>query len=88
MPSAGAGISALTLSVMTSAIDSYFATGSPVCLSHLAIVPSVTLSPSCGMSTVSAMSFFSCLSDLVVLGRGQYAASARSAASTLSGVCR
>src|SRR6185437_10648012 len=53
---AGAGISAFTLSVITSAIDSYFATVSPGCLSHRAMVPSVTLSPSCGIVTVSAIS--------------------------------
>src|SRR5580700_9579814 len=54
-PSAGAGISAFTLSVTTSAMDSYLATNSPGCLSHLAIVPSVTDSPNWGMLTVKAM---------------------------------
>jgi hypothetical protein len=54
-PSAGAGISALTLSVITSAIDSYLAIASPGCFNQRAIVPSVTLSPSCGIVTVSAM---------------------------------
>jgi len=55
LPSAGAGISALTLSVTTSAMDSYLATGSPGCFSQRAMVPSVTLSPSWGMVTVMAM---------------------------------
>src|ERR1019366_2410034 len=80
-PSAGAGISAFTLSGLTPAIDSYFAIESPGCLSHRAMVPSVTLSPSCGIVTVSAISgdsLYSC----------QYAASSRSLASTLLGVTR
>src|SRR5580698_5059835 len=64
-PSAGAGISAFTLSVITSAIDSYLAIESPGCLSHLAIVPSVTLSPSCGIVTVSAISRASSCSNSV-----------------------
>src|SRR5689334_15763602 len=50
-PAAGEGISAFTLSVMTSASDSYFSILSPGCFSHLPIVPSVTLSPSWGMVT-------------------------------------
>ena len=48
-PSAGAGISAFTLSVMTSAMGWYFFTTSPGATSHRLIVPSVTDSPSCGM---------------------------------------
>src|SRR5207253_9787421 len=48
-PANGDGISAFTLSVMTSTHGSYFATGSPGRLSHLPIVPSWTLSPSWGI---------------------------------------
>jgi hypothetical protein len=77
LPSAGDGISALTLSVTTSAIDSYLETSSPGCFIQRAMVPSVTLSPSWGMVTVMAM--------VCVL---QYAASVRTAASSLSGVTR
>jgi hypothetical protein len=80
-PSAGAGISAFTLSVITSAIDSYFAIASPGCFSQRAMVPSVTLSPSCGIVTVSAIRELPCV-------RCQYAASSRSFASTLLGVTR
>src|ERR1700726_1101944 len=69
-PSAGAGISAFTLSVITSAIDSYFAIASPGCLSHLAMVPSVTPSPSCGILTVSATTRASLFSSSV---RGELA---------------
>jgi hypothetical protein len=50
-PLTGDGISAFTLSVITSASDSYFSTVSPGCLSHLPIVPSVTLSPNWGIVT-------------------------------------
>jgi hypothetical protein len=50
-PLTGDGISAFTLSVITSASDSYFSTVSPGCLSHFPIVPSVTLSPNWGIVT-------------------------------------
>lgn len=43
------GISAVTLSVKTSAIASYFSTVSPGLTNHELIVPSVTLSPNLGM---------------------------------------
>src|SRR5579862_7383753 len=51
-PVTGAGTSALTLSVDTSTNDSYFSTVSPTFLSHCATVPSVTVSPSCGIVIV------------------------------------
>ena len=55
VPDAGAGTSASTLSVEISTIVSSSATGSPGCLAHSRIVPSVTDSPIAGMtmSTVS-----------------------------------
>ncbi len=53
VPAKGDGISALTLSVVTSTSGSYFSTVSPGCLSQRPIVPSVTLSPSCGIATVA-----------------------------------
>src|SRR5699024_3278207 len=43
------GISAFTLSVVTSAIGSYLLTWSPSEISQVLIVPSTTLSPSLGM---------------------------------------
>ena len=52
VPATGEGTSALTLSVETSTNDSYFSTVSPGCLSQRATVPSVTVSPSCGMRIV------------------------------------
>ena len=52
VPSNGEGTSALTLSVMTSTMGSYFVTWSPTCLSQRPIVPSATLSPSCGIVTL------------------------------------
>jgi hypothetical protein len=57
-PVTGDGISAFTLSVITSASDSYFSTLSPGCLSHLPIVPSVTLSPNWGIVTEVIAIFF------------------------------
>ncbi len=51
VPANGDGTSAFTLSVMTSTIGSYFSTRSPGFLSHRPIVPSATLSPSCGIVT-------------------------------------
>ena len=51
MPVTGAGTSALTLSVSTSSIGSNSTTLSPGLTSHLAMVPSCTDSPSCGMTT-------------------------------------
>ncbi len=52
-PEAGAGISVSTLSVETSTRGSSARTSSPTCLSQRVTVPSVTLSPSCGMVTVT-----------------------------------
>ena len=52
-PDAGAGISVSTLSVETSTRGSSARTSSPTCLSQRVTVPSVTLSPSCGMVTVT-----------------------------------
>src|SRR6266849_8856655 len=51
VPLAGAGTSASTLSVVTSTSPSPSRTWSPGCLSHLAIVPSVTDSPISGRVT-------------------------------------
>src|SRR5262249_42161067 len=48
VPSAGEGISTLILSVWISTRGSSLRTLSPTALSHLATVPSATLSPSCG----------------------------------------
>ena len=50
-PSAGDGTSESTLSVDTSNSGSSRATWSPTALYHLVMVPSVTVSPSCGMVT-------------------------------------
>ena len=50
-PSAGDGTSESTLSVDTSNKGSSRATWSPTALYHLVMVPSVTVSPSCGMVT-------------------------------------
>ena len=52
-PDAGAGISVSTLSVETSSSGSSARISSPTCLSQRVTVPSVTLSPSCGMVTVT-----------------------------------
>ena len=49
LPSNGEGISALTLSVITSTRGSSRLTKSPSFFSHLSTVPSVTDSPSCGI---------------------------------------
>src|SRR5918911_1838019 len=51
LPATGEGNSALTLSVSTSARGSSISTSSPSDLSQRVIVPSVTLSPSCGSVT-------------------------------------
>src|ERR671910_1243694 len=51
VPATGDGKSALTLSVSTSARGSSISTSSPSDLSQRVIVPSVTLSPSCGIVT-------------------------------------
>ena len=59
-PAIGEGSSALTLSVSTSARGSSFSTSSPSALSHRAIVPSVTLSPSWGIVTGVATTPSSC----------------------------
>ena len=48
-PARAAGTSVSTLSVETSKSGSSASTWSPICLSHRVIVPSVTVSPSCGM---------------------------------------
>ena len=53
-PAAGDGTSESTLSVETSNSGSSTSTRSPTALNHCVIVPSVTVSPSCGIST-SAM---------------------------------
>src|SRR4051812_32712690 len=50
-PDAGDGISVSTLSVETSSSGSSASTRSPSCFSQRVTVPSVTLSPSCGMVT-------------------------------------
>src|SRR6202020_2090024 len=50
-PSAGDGTSESTLSVDTSNSGSSLATCSPTDFNHLVTVPSVTVSPSCGMVT-------------------------------------
>ena len=50
-PDAGAGISVSTLSVDTSSSGSSAATVSPTCFNHRVTVPSVTLSPSWGITT-------------------------------------
>ena len=54
-PEAGAGISVSTLSVETSSNGSSTTTVSPSCLSQRVTVPSVTLSPSAGIWTETAM---------------------------------
>src|SRR5918993_1340842 len=51
LPATGEGNSALTLSVSTSARGSSISTSSPSDLSQRVMVPSVTLSPSCGIVT-------------------------------------
>ena len=55
MPDAGEGISVSTLSVDTSRSGSSTSTRSPSFLSQRVTVPSVTLSPSCGMDTETDM---------------------------------
>ena len=54
-PAAGDGISVSTLSVETSSNGSSAATVSPTCFSQRVIVPSVTDSPSSGISTENAI---------------------------------
>jgi len=54
VPAVGEGTSESTLSVETSKSGSSSATASPTALNHLVIVPSVTVSPSCGI-VMSAM---------------------------------
>src|ERR1700681_4913516 len=72
-PVTGDGTSALTLSVETSTNASYFSTLSPGFLSHCATVPSVTVSPSCGIvivvATLKLRHVVHCLGHLV--GRDQ-----------------
>src|SRR5687768_1186369 len=51
LPATGEGSSALTLSVSTSARGSSISTSSPSAFSQRVMVPSVTLSPSCGIVT-------------------------------------
>ena len=53
LPATGEGNSALTLSVSTSARGSSNSISSPSAFSQRVMVPSVTLSPSWGMVTVS-----------------------------------
>jgi hypothetical protein len=55
MPDAGEGISVSTLSVDTSRSGSSTSTRSPSFFSQRVTVPSVTLSPSCGMDTETDM---------------------------------
>jgi hypothetical protein len=55
IPDTGDGTSVSTLSVDTSKSGSSAATASPTFLNHFVMVPSVTVSPSCGSFT-SAMS--------------------------------
>ncbi len=54
-PATGAGSSLSALSVRISTRGSSFATDCPTETSHLPIVPSTTLSPSCGMVTLVAI---------------------------------
>ena len=55
-PAAGDGTSESTLSVETSNSGSSTSTRSPTALNHWVIVPSVTVSPSCGISTSAMVS--------------------------------
>ena len=57
VPATGEGISVSTLSVETSSKGSSTSTVSPTDLSHCVMVPSVTDSPSSGISTEFAMSY-------------------------------
>ena len=57
VPATGEGISVSTLSVETSSNGSSTSTVSPTDLSHCVMVPSVTDSPSSGISTEFAMSY-------------------------------
>ena len=50
-PDMGDGTSESTLSVDTSKSGSSSATSSPTCLNHWTMVPSITVSPSCGILT-------------------------------------
>ena len=61
MPDTGDGTSVSTLSVDTSNNGSSALTLSPTALNHCVIVPSVTVSPSCG-SVTSAIEILSRLS--------------------------
>ncbi len=54
-PAAGDGTSASTLSVEISRSTSSASMESPGCLAHLRMVPSVMVSPSCGIVTVTAI---------------------------------
>ncbi len=56
VPATGDGTSAFTLSVITSTRASYFSTRSPGFFSQRPIVPSATLSPSCGIVTFATWS--------------------------------
>ncbi len=71
-PAVGAGTSESTLSVDTSNSGSSAATGSPTCLNQRVIVPSVTVSPSCGI--VTSTNLPSCAD---ALSRGDCGRSAR-----------
>ncbi len=55
VPDAGDGTSVSTLSVEISTSTSSAATGSPTCFAQDRIVPSVTVSPNCGIVTVVDM---------------------------------
>src|SRR5665213_528354 len=55
VPVTGEGTSEFTLSVETSTNASYFSTASPGCLSQRSTVPSVTVSPNCGIVIVVAI---------------------------------
>ena len=60
-PAVIAGTSESTLSVDTSKSGSSTATASPTCLNHFVIVPSVTVSPSCGIVTSISYLLFASL---------------------------
>src|SRR5690606_17733190 len=70
MPSSGASISMLTLSVVHSAIGSPFSTGSPSCLSQATMVDSSWVKPNFGMmiSLAMARSLVFALDELASLG--------------------
>ncbi len=72
-PADGAGTSESTLSVETSNSGSSASIVSPTCLNHRVIVPSVTVSPSCGMVTSTRSTFSLGVGPLGVGGRRVHA---------------